>query len=72
VNQPGEKYSILTEFGIPVKLVRPIKVCLNKTYCMVYIGKNLSDAFPIQNCLKEEATSSPLLFNFALEYANWN
>jgi hypothetical protein len=29
----------------------------------------LSDNFPIQNGLKQGDTSSPLLFNFALEYA---
>jgi hypothetical protein len=29
----------------------------------------LSDSFPIQNGLKQEYASSPLLFNFALEYA---
>jgi len=35
----------------------------------VHIGKNLSDAFPIQNSLKQGDAFSPLLFNFALEYA---
>jgi hypothetical protein len=29
----------------------------------------LSDSFPIQNGLKQGAALSPLLFNFALEYA---
>jgi hypothetical protein len=29
----------------------------------------LSDGFPIQNGLKQEDALSPLLFNFALEYA---
>jgi hypothetical protein len=29
----------------------------------------LSDKFPIQNGLKQEDALSPLLFNFALEYA---
>jgi hypothetical protein len=29
----------------------------------------LSDSFPIQNDLKQGDTLSPLLFNFALEYA---
>jgi hypothetical protein len=41
---------------------------LNKTYSTVRIGKNLPDKFPIQNGLKQDALS-PLLFNFALEYA---
>jgi hypothetical protein len=29
----------------------------------------LADAFPVQNSLKQEDALSPLLFNFALEYA---
>jgi retron-type reverse transcriptase len=31
--------------------------------------KHLSDSFPIQNGLKQGDTLSPLLFNYALEYA---
>jgi hypothetical protein len=44
-------------------------MCLNETYSKVRIGKLLSDKFPIQNGLKEGDALSPLLFNFALEYA---
>jgi hypothetical protein len=44
-------------------------MCLNETYSEVRIGKHLSDSFPIQNGLKEGDALSPLLFNFALEYA---
>jgi hypothetical protein len=62
-------YNILLEFGIPKKLVRLIKVCLNETYSKVRICKLLSDKFPIQNGLKQGDAPSPLLFNFALEYA---
>jgi hypothetical protein len=36
---------------------------------MMMIGKYLSDDFPIQNGLKQGGALSPLLFNFALEYA---
>jgi hypothetical protein len=60
-------YNILVEFGIPRKLVGLIKMCLNETYSIVRIDKNLSDKFPIQNSLKQDALS-PLLLNFALEY----
>jgi hypothetical protein len=47
----------------------PIKMCLNETYRKVHIGKHLSDNFLIQNGLKQGHVLSPLVFNFALEYA---
>jgi HSP90 family molecular chaperone len=56
---------ILIEFGIPKKLVELIKKCLSETYSRVRVGKDLSD----RNCLKQGDALSPLLFNFALEYA---
>jgi hypothetical protein len=62
-------YNILLEFGVPKKLVRLIKLCLNETYSKVCTGKFLSDKFPIQNGLKQGDALSPSLFNFALEYA---
>jgi hypothetical protein len=52
-----------------MKLVRIIKICLNETYSKIRIGKNLSDAFPIQSGLELGDALSPLLFNFASEYA---
>jgi hypothetical protein len=62
-------YNILLEFGIPKKLVTLIKMCLNESHSKVRVGKLLSDKFPIQNGLKQGDALSPLLFNFALEYA---
>jgi hypothetical protein len=62
-------YNILIEFGLPMKLVRFFKMCLNETYSKVCIGKHLSDSFPIQNGLKQGEALSPMLFNFALDYA---
>jgi hypothetical protein len=44
-------------------------MCLTETYSRVRRSKNLSDRFPIRNCLKQGDALSPLLFNFALEYA---
>ena len=62
-------YNFLIENGIPVKLVRLIKMCLNETYSRVWVGKHLCDMFPIKNGLKQGEDLSSLLFNFALEYA---
>ena len=44
-------------------------MCVSETYSRVLVGKNLSDMFPIRNILKQGDALSPLLFNFALEYA---
>ena len=63
-------YNTLMESGIPKKLISKIKMCLTETYSRVRVGKNLSDMFPIRNGLKQGDALSPLLFNFALEYAN--
>jgi hypothetical protein len=52
-------------------LVKLIKICLSKTSSKLRVGKHLSDAYayPIQNGLKQGDALSPLLFNFASEYA---
>jgi len=42
---------------------------LTETYSRVQVGENVSDRFPIRNGLKQGDALSPLLFNFALEYA---
>jgi hypothetical protein len=44
-------------------------MCLSETYSKVRIGKHLFNNFPIQNGLKQGDALSPLIFNFALEYA---
>jgi hypothetical protein len=62
-------YNILIEFGVPMKPVRLIKMCLNETYSKVHIGKHLSNIFPIQNDLQQGDALLSLLFSFALEYA---
>jgi hypothetical protein len=52
-----------------LKLISLIKEHLKRTCTKVCTGKNIPDAFPIQNDLKEGDALSPLLSNFALEYA---
>jgi len=62
-------YKILIQFGIPRKLVRLIKMNLTEMYSRFWVGKNVSDRSPIRNGLKQGDARSPMLFNFALEYA---
>jgi hypothetical protein len=52
-----------------MKLDRLIELCFNETYSEVHIDKHLPHSSPIQNGLKQGDALSPLLFNFALEYA---
>ena len=43
----------------------------NETHSRGRVDKNLSDMFPIRSGLKERDALSPLLINFALEYARF-
>ena len=57
-------YNILVEFGIHMKLVMLIQMCLTETYSRVRVGKNLSDMFPIRNGLKQGDDLSPFFSTF--------
>jgi hypothetical protein len=46
-----------------------IKMCLNETCCNICICKHFSDAFPVQNGVKQGDALPPFSSNFALEYA---
>jgi hypothetical protein len=59
----------LIEFGVPMKLVKLIKMYLDETCSKVCIGKHLSDIFPVRSGIKHGDALLPLLFNFALEHA---
>jgi len=39
----------LTALGIPMKVVRLIKMCSNEIYSRSHVGKHLSDTCPIRN-----------------------
>ena len=62
-------YSILIQFGISMKLVRLIKMCLSETESRDRVDNNQCDMFPIKNVLRQGDALSPLLFNFAINYA---
>jgi hypothetical protein len=51
-----------------MKLAGLIKIFFNKTHSKVCTGKLLSDAFCIQNDLKQGDALLPFLINFASEY----
>ena len=56
-------YNILIDFGIPMNLVRLIKMHLNETSSSVRVEIYLSDMFPIKNILKQGDAIPPLLLN---------
>ena len=57
-------YNIIILFGMLMKQVRLLKMCVNDISRTVRIGRLLSDMFPIKNGLKQGDASSPLLLNF--------
>ena len=62
-------YISLTEFSIPMKLVRLVKMYLNnRNYSRAREGKLLCDMFCIKNGSKQGDALSLLLFNSTLEY----
>jgi hypothetical protein len=70
--ESGKKYCVtfLLNLVYVMKLVRQIKMYSDETCNEVCMGKNLFDAFPIQNGLKYEDALLPLLLNFSfIEYA---
>jgi hypothetical protein len=52
-------YTVLIEFGVLMRLVTLLKMCLNETYSKTHIGNHLSDKFPIQNGLKQGGALLP-------------
>ena len=44
-------------------------IIITETYSKARVGKYLSHMFPIRSGLKQGDALSPLIFNFALEYA---
>jgi len=62
-------YNSVIECVNNMKEVILTKMCLNKTYKNVCVGKHLFVVFPIRNSSKVGDILLPLLFMFPLEYA---
>jgi hypothetical protein len=62
-------HNMIIVFGIPMKLVRLIKMCLNETYSRFRASRHLSDMFHIKNVLKPRDARYPLISKFPLDYA---
>ena len=56
----------LIEYGVPMKLVGLIKMCLHKTYSRIRARKHLSVMFPIINGFKQGDVLSLLFCNLAV------
>jgi len=69
LKQREVRYNIVSDLCITMKLFRPIKMCLNKTYNKVRIDKRPCETFLIQIDMKQGGTSSPLVVSVVLEYA---
>lgn len=60
-------WTALEELGIPGKLIRMIKVCVEGSYSSIKIEGHYSETFEITTGLKQGDALSPALFNIALE-----
>ena len=61
-------YNIFIDFGIPMTLVRLIKLCLNENYSRVWVVNFCLTCFLLRMVRNKGILHSQLLFNFALEY----
>jgi hypothetical protein len=62
-------YNILEELSVHMRLIRLIKIWLSETYIKIRTGNLLSNAFRIQNDLRQGDALPPFLFKFVLEYS---
>jgi hypothetical protein len=46
-------FSVLTDFNIPIKPVRLLKVCVNETCWRIYVSEYLPDVFYIHSGLRQ-------------------
>jgi len=57
----------IEKFGIPSKLVKMVKACIEGSRCITKYGNNYSEEFEATVGLKHGDALSPTLFNISLE-----
>jgi len=63
----GRLWKAMTQLGIPTKLVRLIKTCVQKSKCIVKFNGEISEDFSVETGLRQGDALSLTLFNIALE-----
>ncbi len=61
-------WKIMLHIGIPQKVVSIIKNIYDDTKCVVQIGGQLTDTFPVKVGVRQGCIMSPTLFNIFLDY----
>jgi hypothetical protein len=64
-------YNFLIEYGIPMTLVRLLKMCQNETCSIVRLGKHFSDMFPITNSLITVVRYIAIAFQLCFRVCHW-
>jgi hypothetical protein len=57
----------MEKFGIPSKLVKMVRTCIEESRCKIKFGNNYSEEFETTVGLKQGDALSPILFNVALK-----
>jgi len=57
----------MVQLGIPAKLVRRVKACMQNSRCKVKFNSVLSEEFTVNTGVRQGDALSPVLFNIALE-----
>lgn len=60
-------WNVMSRIGIPEKLIRMIKTCVQGSKCKVNFGGDYSNEFLVSTGLRQGDALSPALFNIALE-----
>jgi len=60
-------WKAMIQLGIPAKLVRLVKACVQHSKCKVKFNGELSEDFSVETGLRQGDALSPTLFNIALE-----